>query len=376
MLEMQVFEEKSADILSRLQAYARLESPTDNKAAVDRFADVLETDLAQLGAQVTRVRQQTGGDHLIAEWGPIGKPGEILLMSHMDTVHPLGTLRRMPVVERDGLLHGPGVEDMKGGIAMLLSAVSLLRERNAWPERPITALFTSDEETGSASSRELIERLARRSALVLCLEPCLPDGSLKTWRKGVGDFELTVYGRAAHAGSDHQFGRNALEELAHQILAIQGMTDYSKGTTLNVGVVAGGTRPNVVPAEARAQIDLRVMDPGEAERVTRRLLSLQPVTDGVKIEVSGGMNRPPMPRDARMVQTFQRAQTIAARLGLALTEGGTGGGSDANFVAPLGIPVLDGLGARGDGAHSEREYIIISSLAERAALLAALFTEW
>ena len=376
MLEINNFIERKDEILALLKRLVEIESPSDDKAAVDRCADLLEVELVQLGGRVTRHRQPVHGDHLVSEWGQDEQQKGILFLCHMDTVHPLGTLAKMPLVEREGRLHGPGVEDMKAGIAMLLTAVKLLREKQAWPRRPITALFNSDEETGSETSRDLIERLARRSALVLCLEPGMPDGSLKTWRKGVGDFEVTTHGRASHAGSDPQVGRNAIEEMAHQILAIQSMTDYEKGTTLNVGVVNGGTRPNVVPAEAHAQVDLRVMDPGEAERVTRQLLSLQPVMEGTTVTVTGSLNRPPMPRDARMVQTFQKAQAIAARLGLSLTEGGTGGGSDANFVAPLGVPVLDGLGARGDGAHSEREHIILSSLAERTALLAALLTEW
>jgi glutamate carboxypeptidase len=376
MLEINDFVEQNDATLDMLKQLAELESPSDDKAALDRFADRMELELARLGGRVIRYKQPVRGDHLEAHWGSVDPQKRILVLCHVDTVHPLGTLARMPLVERDGRLHGPGVEDMKGGITIFLTAVRLLREKKAWTERPVTALFTSDEEIGSETSRSLIEQQARRSALVLCLEPSMPDGSLKTWRKGVGDFELTTRGRAAHAGSDHQVGRNAIEEMAHQVLAIQSLTNYEKGTTLNVGVINGGTRPNVVPDKAHALIDLRVIDPQEAERVARLLLSLQAVMDGTTLEVTGGMNRPPMPRDERMVQTFQKAKAIAARLGLALTEGGTGGGSDANFVAPLGVPVLDGLGARGDGAHSEREHILISSLAERSALLAALLTEW
>jgi glutamate carboxypeptidase len=266
--------------------------------------------------------------------------------------------------------------DMKGSIAMLLTALRALREAGAWPNRPITALFSSDEETGSDTSRALIEALARRAELVLCLEPCLPDGSLKTWRKGVGDFEITVRGKAAHAGADHERGRNAIEELANQILAIQKLTDYAQGTTVNVGVVSGGSRSNVVPDFARAHVDLRVMTPAEGERVTAWMQQLKPVLNGTSIAVSGGINRPPMPRDERMAATFAHARSIASQLGMTLTEGGTGGGSDANFVAPLGIPVLDGLGALGNGAHSEREHVVIASLPERTALLAALLSNW
>jgi glutamate carboxypeptidase len=247
-------------------------------------------------------------------------------------------------------------------------------KKGQWPQHPITALFTSDEETGSLSSQPLIERLASRSALVLCLEPCLPDGSLKTWRKGVGNFQLSVHGRASHAGAAHAEGRNAIEEIAHQVIAIQRLTDYDKGTTLNVGVIRGGTTTNVVPEEAHADIDFRVMAAAEADRVLDSLQKLSPVLEGTSIEIKGGLNRPPLPRDERMVSTFQKAQRIAAELGITLTEGGTGGGSDANFVAPLGVPVLDGLGARGEGQHTGNEYVSISSLAERTALLANLLT--
>jgi glutamate carboxypeptidase len=259
---------------------------------------------------------------------------------------------------------------------MLLTALRAFNELGNWPARPITALFTSDEETGSDTSRELIESLARRSELVLCLEPCLPDGALKTWRKGVGDFEVIVRGKAAHAGADHERGRNAIEELANQIIAIQKLTDYTQGTTVNVGVVAGGSRSNVVPELARAQVDLRVMNAAEGERITQWMQQLKPVLKGTSIEVTGGLNRPPMPRDERMAASFARASAIARRLGMNLSEGGTGGGSDANFVAPLGVPVLDGLGALGNGAHSEREHVVIANLPERTALLAALLSDW
>jgi glutamate carboxypeptidase len=294
----------------------------------------------------------------------------------MDTVYSLGTLVHQPCREVDGKLLGPGTVDMKASLAMALTALAALRETRRWPQRPVTVLFTSDEEIGSGHSRALIEAHARQAGLVLCLEPCLPDGSLKTWRKGVGDFEIIARGRAAHAGADHERGRNAIEELAHHVLAAQQLTDYALGTTVNVGVISGGSRSNVVPDEARAHIDMRVKTASEAERISVWMQSRQPVLAGTRLEVTGGLNRPPMPRDDLMIRTFQKAQQIAAAVGLKLTEGGTGGGSDANFVAPLGVPVLDGLGALGNGAHSEREHIVIASLPERTALLAALISAW
>jgi glutamate carboxypeptidase len=377
MLTIQDFAGRNTRLVELLVRLVEIESPTTDKAAVDRVGAVVADELRQLGAAVTTVATQEAGDQVIGRWDPSGADAVgILVLCHMDTVYSLGTLARQPCRVVDGRLMGPGTMDMKGSIAMLLSALRAFREQAAWPARPITALFTSDEETGSDTSRELIETLARRAELVLCLEPCLPDGALKTWRKGVGGFEVTVHGKAAHAGADHERGRNAIEELAHQILAIQKLTDYAQGTTVNVGVVAGGSRSNVVPDFARAQVDLRVMTPTEGERIAAWMQALKPVMNGTHLEVSGGINRPPMPRDERMAATFARARAIGSGLGLNLSEGGTGGGSDANFVAPLGVPVLDGLGALGNGAHSEREHVVIASLPERTALLAALLSEW
>jgi glutamate carboxypeptidase len=251
-----------------------------------------------------------------------------------------------------------------------------LKQSGLWPERAITLLLTSDEEVGSITSRELIEAEARRAEVVFCLEPALANGALKTARKGTGDIEIKVKGVAAHAGVDHAAGRNAIEELAYQIIEVQKLTDYSKGTTLNVGVVRGGTRTNVVPDSAEAWIDLRVTQAEEMQRLAHWVQAVKPRIDGTSISATISFDRPPMPRDARMIQTFKKAQDIAIQLGLELSEGSTGGGSDANFVAPLGIPLLDGLGAVGEGAHSEREFVLIDSLPERTALLATLLIQW
>ena len=244
------------------------------------------------------------------------------------------------------------------------------------PPRPITALFTSDEEIGSDTSRTLIESLAKNSSLVLCMEPALPDGALKTWRKGTGNFNVVVRGRSTHAGADHEGGVNAIEEMAHQVMTLQKLTHYKNGTTVNVGVIKGGTRSNVVPDECSVEVDIRVLTPAEADSTYTAITSLKPFNPKATVTVSGGLNRPPMPRTAIIAQAFTQAQQIAASLGLTITEGGTGGASDANFVAPLGTPVLDGLGPIGYGAHSEREHIVIKSLPERTALLAAILSEW
>lgn len=374
------FEPRKPEMIALLKVLSETESPSHDKAAVDHVGRIVAETCRKLGAQVEVVENASAGNQVVARFLPAPAAdhlpeGQILLMHHMDTVYPLGTLARMPFYEKDDKIFGPGVLDMKGGIVVSLTAIAALREAGQL-QRPVTALFTSDEEIGSQSSRALIESLAQQAALVLVLESGLLDGALKTWRKGVGGFVVKAKGRAAHAGGAHQDGRNAIEELAHQIIAIQKMTDYSKGTTLNVGMIKGGTASNVVPEEAEAVVDFRVLVPEETERVMAAVQALQPVTPGTTLEISGELNRPPMPNDAHMQATFARAQEIAAGIGLQLKASGSGGGSDGNFVAPLGIPLLDGLGPCGEGLHSEREYILTRSLPERARLVAELIRAW
>lgn len=355
-----------------LQLLVETESPSHDKAGVDRVGAIVANEARKLGADVQIVQNAETGNHIISRWGN-GDQG-ILLLCHMDTVFPLGTLNKLPYREADGRIFGPGTLDMKAGIVISLAAIEEARKNGM--ARPVTLLCTSDEEIGSETSRAWIQSLAKESALVLVLESALLDGSLKTWRKGVGEFWVKTRGRAAHAGGDHEKGRNAIEEMAHQVIAIQKLTDYSKQTTLNVGVIQGGTVSNVVPEEAMIQVDVRVMQPGEWERLEAEMKKLKPVLDGTSIEVSGGLNRPPMPFDETMKAAFEKAKSIAAGIGMELKAGGTGGGSDANFVAPLGIPVLDGLGAVGEGYHSEREYIFAESLPQRVKLVAALLKNW
>lgn len=360
------------DLKSLLQLLVETESPSHDKAAVDRVGAIVAEEARKLGAQVEIILNQETGDHLLSRWGT-GKGG-ILLLCHMDTVFPLGTIQKTPYREEGNKIFGPGTLDMKAGMVIALAALAKAQKQGL--NRPVTFLCTSDEEIGSHTSRMLIESLAKESALVLVMEPALVDGSLKTWRKGTGGFWVKTHGRAAHAGGDHEKGRNAIEEIAHQIITIQKLTDYSKQTTLNVGVIQGGTVSNVVPEECSIQADVRVMQPGEWERVESEMKNLRPVLDGTTIEVSGGLNRPPMPFDDRMKATFEKAKSIAARMGITLTAGGTGGASDGNFVAALGIPLLDGMGAVGDGAHSEREYIFADSLEQKAKLIESLIHEW
>ena len=372
------------DMKSLLKRLVETESPSKEKAAVDQVGAIVTEETRRLGADVEVVPVTNAGNHVIARFSPSplreagegpGVRGDILLLCHMDTVFPLGTLEKMPYREADGKIFGPGTLDMKAGIVISLAAIEVLKDSGGL-NRPVTLLCTSDEETGSHASRPLIENLAKQAGLVLVLESALLDGSLKTWRKGVGGFTVKIKGRAAHAGSAHQEGRNAIEEMAHQILAIQKLTDYEKGTTVNVGVVQGGTVSNVVPEEATAKVDVRVMQPGEWERIESEMHMLRPVLEDTSLEVTGKLNRPPMPFDERAKRTFEKARSIAESIEMELKAGGSGGGSDANFVAPLGIPVLDGLGAIGEGYHSEREFIFADSLEERARLLAALIREW
>ena len=372
------FQTRTPQMVALLKQLVETESPSGEKEAVDQVAAILAEASRNSGAKLTVFRQETAGDHLLAEWGnPSARPEKgILLLGHMDTVFPLGTLEKMPFYEAEGKIFGPGVLDMKGGLVIALTAIGALQAAGKLGDRPVSMLFTSDEEIGSNTSRALIEQTAAQAALVLVLESATATGALKTWRKGTADFHLRVQGRAAHAGSAHAEGRNAIEEMAHQILAIQALTDYAKGTTLNVGKIRGGTASNVVPEFAEVDIDLRILHAEEYARVERALHALKPVLEGTSLHWRGELNRPPMPFDATMQRTFEKAQAIARNEGIAIEAGGSGGASDANFVAPLGVPVLDGLGAVGEGLHSSREYIFKSSLTEKARLLAALLENW
>jgi glutamate carboxypeptidase len=370
------FESQAERMASLLQELVEIESPSDDKAALDRMGARVGELMRSSGASVEVLPRQDHGDIVLGRWGE-SQPSEALtILCHMDTIWPLGTLHEMPVRIMEGKLYGPGAYDMKGGIVIALSAIAGLREMGVQTCLPVRLLCTSDEETGSHASRSMIETLAAHSALVMVLEPALPGGLVKTARKGVGGFTIRARGRAAHAGADHRKGINAIEEMAHQVIAIQALTDYSLGTTVSVGEIRGGTASNVVPEECRVEVDFRVTHPGEAARLLEVINGLQPRLSGTTLEITGGLNRPPMVRDERMQRTFETAKDIAARQGIILQEGSTGGGSDGNFTAALGIPTLDGLGPGGDGGHAAHEHVLLSSLPERAALLAALLSEW
>ncbi len=365
------------DALALLKQLVTLESPSTDKHAVDRCSAFVETAFCELGLATRRVPTATAGDQLVANFpGRDTQSGCLLVLMHLDTVWPLGTLERMPIREENGRLYGPGMYDMKASVSIAWLALRALRDLGQAPRRSVRLLFTSDEEVGSDTSAGLIRSEAQQSALVLVMEPALPGGEIKTARKGVGDFKVVAYGRSAHAGGNHERGVNAIQELAGHVLALQKLTDYERGTTVNVGVISGGSRSNVVPERAEMEVDFRVASRVEAERIAEAFRSLRPALPEARLEVSGGLNRPPMERNALMIATFEKARRIAAGVGIDLREGSTGGGSDGNFTAALGSPTLDGLGAVGDGAHALHEHIVIDSLAERAALLAALWLEW
>jgi len=365
------------ETLALLEQLAALESPSTDKAATDACQRFVAERLRTFGAEVQTIPKTTTGDHTLATWRSGSDDShQFLVLCHFDTVWPIGTLTHMPIHETEGKLYGPGTYDMKSGIAIALAALRAVKEANLAPKHTIRLLFTSDEEIGSVTSRALIESEARKSTLVLVMEPAMRGGQLKTFRKGVGQFDIVAYGRSAHAGVDHEQGINAIEELAHQIVHLQKMTDYTQGTTVNVGFIKGGTASNVVPERASMEVDFRVSKVAEIDRIVPAIQNLTPVLRGARLEISGGLNRPPMERTPLMVTTFEQVHRLGESIGLKLEEGSTGGASDANFTSALGIPTLDGLGALGDGAHAAHEHIVIDSLADRAALLATIFTRW
>ena len=367
---------KQSDIITFIREMVECESPSDDPAAVNRFVDLLAARISGIG----KVRTFPGGRfgrHLRCEFtlaGPRRKTdGQIFALGHSDTVWPSGTLASMPFRQREGRLWGPGVLDMKSGIAFFVFAMQALRELDQPVRRRVVLQVNADEEVGSESSRALTEEGAKKSAAVLVLEPGTGlEGKLKTARKGVGDYTVTVRGKASHAGVDFQAGASAIVELARQIDCIAGFTQLERGITVNPGVISGGTRTNVVAAEARAEIDIRVARIKDAPALDKKFHSLRAIDKRCSIEVEGGLNRPPMERSAGIQKLFKTAKNLAREIGVDLQESMTGGGSDGNFTAALGIPTLDGLGGVGEGAHALNESILIDRIADRTALLAML----
>ncbi len=364
--------QRQDEMIASVREMVVRESPTHNKAACDALCAHLAGEFACLGGEVRVHQQRKSGDHLQVNFAGAAGRRPVLLLGHFDTVYDEGTLEKMPWRESKGKLFGPGVFDMKGGIVQMMFALWSLRETGGKLPRPVKVLLVSDEEEGSASSRAITERLAKQCAAVLVCEPAGHGGALKTARKGVGSFTLRVKGVSAHSGLDFEKGQSAIVELAHQIHAISRLTNLKRGITMNVGVIRGGTRTNVVAAEASADVDLRIAHKEDGKEMERRVKGLRPVNSRCQVEIEGGINRPPLERTEQVAALFQLARGIGRELGFPLKEIAVGGGSDGNFTAGLGIPTLDGLGAVGDGAHASHEHVIAAELPRRAALLAGL----
>ena len=367
-------ENNAGDILGTLKTMVELESFTSDKQGTDALSDYLIQRLRELGAETTVIPQDQVGNHVVADIE--GGEGRIMLLCHMDTVWPKGTIENRPFTVKEGLAYGPGILDMKAGIAIALHALETLRTHGMQPKHKIKIVLNSDEETGSTSSRQLIEEEARKSDQVFCLEPGAgKKGALKTGRKGVGMFQVKVTGKAAHAGNEPEKGISAIEEMAHQILRLHSLTDFSRGTTVNVGVLQGGAVRNQVAAFAEALVDLRVTTTAEAVRVEREILNASPVLNDALVEVTGSLNRPPMERTESTAMMLNWVKEFADPLRIHLEETQVGGGSDAQFVAALGIPVLDGMGGVGEGPHADHENIVVSELPRRVALLASIMAQ-
>ena len=365
---------KERSLLDITRKLVQAESPSDTKSAVDACVALAAAHLKQLGGRIKLHRHPHHGNVLEAHFGSrsarFQNQEKILLLGHLDTVWPLGTLQSMPCRVREGRLWGPGTLDMKAGVAMAATAIELLIEADLL-RREIILLLNGDEEIGSPASRPITEDLARQCSAVYVLEPA-QGLAYKTARKGIGDWHIVVNGVAAHAGVDFEKGANALRELARIIETVSGWTDLKRGLTVSVGVAAGGTKSNVVPAHAQADIDVRIPRLADGPRIARKFAALRPADPRCTLVVTGQINRPPMERSRGTVRLFRRAQALAGELGFELNEASTGGGSDGNFTAALGIPTLDGMGAVGEGAHARHESVLIEHLAPRTALLAGM----
>jgi len=372
---------KELALLDLTRQLVRAESPSDDKAAVDACVSLAETHAKGLGGRVKRRRQREFGDVLEVRFGPrpaksrsgsdsSGAFDRILLLGHLDTVWPLGTLKAMPCRLAEGRLWGPGTLDMKAGVAMAFTAIEMLIETGVL-NREIVLLLNGDEEVGSSVSRPITERLAAECSVVYVLEPA-QGLAYKTARKGTGIWRIDVTGVPAHAGVDFEKGASAIRELARVVETVSGWTDLKRGLTVSVGTAGGGSRSNVIPAHAWAEVDGRISRKADGPRIERKFTGLKPVDKLCSLAVTGGINRPPMERTRGTVQLYRQARTLAAELGFQLDESATGGASDGNFTSALGIPTLDGMGAVGEGAHARHESVLIEHLAPRTALLAGL----
>lgn len=363
---------KEKALLDLTRQLVLAESPSDDKAAVDSCSAIAIEQAKALGGRIRLHRQRAFGDVLEARFGPKAKGagGRVLLLGHLDTVWPLGTLKRMPCKVGEGRLWGPGTLDMKAGVAMALTAIEMLSEAGLLG-REIVLLLNSDEEVGSPVSRPITERLAEECGAVFVLEPA-QGLAYKTARKGTGNWRIDVQGVAAHAGVDFEKGASALLELSRAIETMSGWTDLKRGLTVSVGTAGGGSKTNVIPAEAWAEVDVRIARKADGPRIERKFAALKAEDKRCAVKTTGGINRPPMERTAGTVKLYQRARVLAAELGLSLEEAATGGASDGNFTSALGVATLDGMGAVGEGAHARHESVVIEHLAPRTALLAGM----
>ncbi|HSJ26228.1 MAG TPA: M20/M25/M40 family metallo-hydrolase [Longimicrobiales bacterium] len=360
-------------LLRRIRDYVEHETPSGDEAALLRLAALVEEDLTGCGATVQRFDAPGLGRNLLATIpGERADDSPVVAMAHMDTVHPVGTLAERPIRREDGRVYGPGIYDMKSGLATIVEALAWLREQGRRPRRNVHVLVTCDEEIGSHSSHDLIIGQARNAAAVLVPEPCMPDGGVKTARKGVATYRVSAHGQAAHAGIDGHLAVSATAELVHALCAVLDLARHDRGTTINVGLMNGGTASNVVPAHAEAVVDVRLAEPDEGARVHGALVALRARNPKARLVIEQTESRPPLVRTDEVVALYHHARDLAAALGVDLAEGGTGGGSDGSIAASVGAAVLDGLGVQGGGAHAIDEHIVVADLPFRLALMARL----
>jgi glutamate carboxypeptidase len=360
-------EDATAHILERMRRYVEMETPSRNESQIRVLAEMLSADLKTAGATVELIDAPGYGAHIVATVGGTGD-NHIVILSHMDTVHPVGTLATQPFRVTGDRVEGPGTYDMKAGITMAIEALMLMKRRGNQPRRPVRFVITCDEEIGSHSGLDVIRQHAQGAYAVLVTEPCIAGGQAKTSRKGVLTYQMTIEGRAAHAGTHPSNGASAITELAQQITQLLTFANHDQGTTINVGVVSGGTASNVVAAHAFAEIDVRVTNAQETRRVHEALLGLQAQTRGTKVTVQQTEQRPPLERGAHVITLYERVRAIAAGLDFDMGEGSSGGGSDGSFTAAMGIATLDGLGPDGGGAHAIDEHVLLADLPLRVAL--------
>lgn len=374
---LEFFREHNDEIIDFIKELVIHESPSRDKQAVDELGNFILEHLRETGAQVMTFPRREVGDIHYAAWNDSAPGKPILLIGHIDTVWPVGTLRQMPLWQDGVRLYGPGILDMKAGIALIIKVIGLLKLHGGLPRRPIWALFTTDEEIGSAYSREFIEKVAVNAGLALVFEPATAGETVKTSRRGMARYNVTIEGIPAHSGTEPEKGVNAIHEAAYQILRINEWNAPESGTSVATNLISGGTAANIIAPKTEFLVDMRFSTQAEAARLDELIHHLNPVQQGIRIKVKRAVGgRPPMERNNDMVRTFEQCARLAGQLGLPIAEELSGAGSDANFTAAMGIPTLDGLGARGEGMHAENEHIVLTSLPRRAALLASMLQNW